>query len=378
MRIVSLLPSATEIVCALGLADDLVGVSHECDFPPDAVAGKAVVTSSFIRSEPDEAATPDDDTDEGADTADAGDEDDEGDEEAVTLLPTARAIDAQVRAALENGESLYRIDHDALRDLRPDVVLTQGLCDVCAVNHASVKAAVDALGSSVTVVDLAPTTLASVLESFRQVGAATNRVAEAETLAQSVQARWDAVRDKAALAPETPRTLLLEWTDPPFSAGHWNPELLALANAQLAPWDKTGEPSQTLSWDEITAWTPEVIVLVACGFDAERAVLEASVLPSLVPGWFDLPAVRNAECYAVDGNAYFNRPGPRLAESAEILAILLHPETIPEMVPPYAVRLFPVELLTPAENDETEGDAAEPADPQPWKTKRNARRNNPS
>jgi len=326
MRIVSLLPSATEIVCALGLGDNLVGVTHECDYPAEVVADIPVVTSSILPG-------PREVTDEDGDVYEE--------------YPTSREIDDAVRAAVEAGESIYRIDHDLLRDLKPDLVLTQGLCDVCAVNHKAVAEAVAALGDpKVEVLDLAPTSLEGVLETFRRVGAATGKAAEAEALVAQTRERWEAVRAKAATAPERPpRTLLLEWVDPPFSAGHWNPELLALVNATPGPWDAPGEPSRTLAWEEVVAFAPEMLVLIPCGLDADRAVEEAEVLPELVPAWYDLPAVRGGECYAVDGNAYFNRPGPRLAESAEILATVIHPETMMTMVPPYSVRRFPEALL---------------------------------
>jgi iron complex transport system substrate-binding protein len=334
VRIVSLLPSATEIAAALGLGDQLVAVSHECDYPPEIVAGKPVVTSSLV---PKVTSEPFD-----------------GEEGAEPPPPSAAEIDRIVRDALANGESLYRIDIDLLRELKPDLVLTQGLCDVCAVSHKAVVAAVEALGPDVTVLDLQPTDLATVLDSFRQVGAATGREAEAESLAASVQSRWDAVREKSARAAERPRTLLLEWPDPPFTSGHWNPELLMLANGAAGPWDTVGAPSRTLTWDEINAFAPEMVVLLACGMDAYRALDESYALLD-APGWFDLPAVKNGECYAVDGSAYFNRPGPRLAESAEILATILHPEIFTEMLPAYSVQRFDNELFVPVEDEETTG-----------------------
>ncbi len=338
MRIISLLPSATEIAVALGLGDQLVGVSHECDYPPDVVAGKPVVTSSLV---PKTATEPFDG------------------EEGEEPPPSAQEIDRIVREALANGESLYRIDIDLLRELKPDIILTQGLCDVCAVSHKAVVAAVNALGPDVTVLDLQPTDLATVLESFRQVGAATGKESEADALVASVQARWDAVREKASRATDRPKTLLLEWPDPPFTSGHWNPEFLALANGEPAPWDETGTPSRTLTWNEIADFAPEMVVLLACGMDAYRALDESYAFLD-VPQWFDLPAVKNGECYTVDGNAYFNRPGPRLAESAEILATILHPDLFTNMLPAYSVQRFDNELFEPLEDDEDGEDAEAP------------------
>ena len=332
MRIVSLLPSATEIVCALGLAADLVGITHECDFPSEITHLPRLTSAPALE----------------AARSEAGDHDDE------TEPLSAREIDEKVRAALEAGESLYHIDHDLLRSLRPDLILTQGLCDVCAVNHAVVCSAVDALGDvPVTVLDLAPTSLDGVLETFKQVGAATEKTAEAEALVAQTKMRWQTVREKASGAGPPVKTLLLEWPDPPFSSGHWNPELLQIAGGVGGPWDVPETASRTLTWQEIADFAPDVVVLMACGWDAARAEYEAYAFLD-VPEWFDLPAVKNADCYAVDGNAYFNRPGPRLAESAEILATILHPEAFTEMLPPYSVRLFPDDLLTLPEDESSD------------------------
>jgi iron complex transport system substrate-binding protein len=321
LRIVSLLPGATEIVCALGLDDQLVGVSHECDYPPDVVTGKPVLTASAVGG-----AHPD------------------------GMPLSSREIDERVRALVAAGESLHTLDTDLLRELKPDLLLTQALCDVCAPSHKMAVAAVEAVSPSTQVLSLEPSTLEDVLQSIRQVGAATDRGAEAEALVARMRERLDQVRERAASVPERPRALLLEWADPPFCAGHWNPELLALAGGAGARWDEPGKPSRTLTWDEIRGWAPDMLALLPCGFDANRAIDEAYALPD-VPGWFDLPAVRAGECYAVDGSAYFNRPGPRLVESAEILATILHPETFTELLPPYSVRRFPGDLLEPQKSD---------------------------
>lgn len=340
LRIVSLLPAATEIVCALGLADALVGISHECDYPPECVADKPVVTASLLPAV----------TAEIDETAEAAiDEDENGSEEDEPIPPSSCEIEEHVRAAQAAGESLYRLDADLLRELNPDLILTQTLCGVCAVSEGDLHAA---LGPSVSVLNLNPTTLEGVLESFRQVGAAAGRENEAKELIARTRERWEAVRQNAAGAPERPRTLLLEWIDPPYSAGHWNAELLEMANGVGGDWNTPGLPARAVSWDEITAFAPEMIIVIPCGMDATRAIDEAYALAD-IPGWFDLPAVREGECYAADGSAYFNRPGPRLAESAEILATILHPETFTGMLPPYAVRRFPNELLQP--EDEKKG-----------------------
>lgn len=312
MRIVSLLPSATEIVCALGLGEQLVGVTHECDYPPEIVAGKPVLTASAIDH----------------------------------TAASAREIDERVRALLASGESLYTLDTEQLRDLQPDLLLTQALCDVCAVAHKMVVQAVETVSPDTRVLNLEPTNLEGVLGTIREVGAATGREAEAEALIAGLSRRLDQVREKTAGVPQRPRTLLLEWTEPPFSAGHWNPELLQIAGGVGGPWERAGEPSRTLTWDEIAAFAPEMLVLLPCGFDVNRAIEEADALRH-APGWFNLPAVQAGECYAVDGNAYFNRPGPRLIESCEILATILHPEIFTEMLPPYSVRRFPNDLLEP-------------------------------
>ena len=291
MRIVSLLPSATEIVCALGLGDQLVGVTHECDFPA-AVRGLPKVTR--------------------------------------TLIPTdarSREIDGLVRDRLGAGSALYSLDHDALARLAPDLIVTQALCDVCAVAEDEVRAAARALPSAPRVVNLEPETLAEVLSCIRQVGEAAGCAERADAVVAGLRARVERVASRAAEARTRPRVALLEWLDPPFSSGHWNPELVRLAGGEDGL-GREGAKSVALEWPRVIAWRPEVVLVACCGFTAARTLEETGLLRD-VEGWADLPAVRDRRVFVADGAAYFSRPGPRLVESLELLAHVVHPELFP-------------------------------------------------
>jgi iron complex transport system substrate-binding protein len=297
MKIVSLLPSATEIICALGLADSLVAVTHECDYPP-CVRGLPVVTRDRVSSR-----------------ASMGE------------------IDRAVREETENGRSLYALDHEALEALRPDLIVTQALCGVCAVSEDEVRAAACMLPEVPRVLNLEPMMLREVLGSMRAVAGAAG--IDGEKFVQSLEARVERVVTCVS-GRARPRVALLEWLDPPFSAGHWNPELVRLAGG-VDVLGQDGQPSRTLAWKEVTASKPEVIVIACCGFGVGRTLEETSLLKN-VPGWMDLPAVRSHRVYVVDGSAYFSRPGPRLVDSLELLAHLLHPDAVPrpEGVVPFA------------------------------------------
>ncbi len=310
MRIVSLLPSATEILCSVGLRESLVGVTHECDFPAS-VAGLPKVTT--------------------------------------TLVPTdvsSGEIDALVRERLKTQRALYSLDLPTLERLAPDLIVTQALCDVCAVAEAEVTAAACALPGRPRVVNLEPTSLAGVLESVRTVGRAAGMPERADAVVAQLQTRVDAVAERSARMPERPRVLLLEWVDPPFSCGHWSPELVALAGGTECV-GVAGRPSRTLRWDEVVAARPEVVVLACCGFSVERTLRDVPTLRNY-PGWADLPAVRAGRVFVVDGSAYFSRPGPRLVNSLEILAHALEPgaHPLPTGLTP-ARRLTPSELADP-------------------------------
>lgn len=309
MRIVSLLPSATEIVCSLGLEDQLVGVTHECDFPA-VVKRLPKVTNTLI----------------------------------PTDAPSAE-IDRLVRDRLGGGgqSALYTLDMDVLETLRPDLIVTQALCDVCAVAEEEVKNAACALPGAPRVLNLEPETLSEVLDCVRQVGVAAGIERHARDVVAALRERITAVTARSERVEDRPRVALLEWLDPPFSTGHWNPELVRLAGG-LDGLGQEGQKSRTLQWDEVIAWRPEVVIISACGFTAERTMQDLPILDR-VRGWKRLPAVQSGRVFVTDGNAYFSRPGPRLVDSLELLAHVIHPElnAVPEWVNP------PVRIDAPAQ-----------------------------
>ena len=289
MRIVSLLPSATEIAFALGLGDQVVAVSHECDYPP-AARERPAVTRSPIHGH----------------------------------ALTSAEIDRHTTEQLRDGGTLYYLDTERLGELAPDLILTQELCDVCAVAQPEVERAVRELGSNPRVLSLEPNTLGDVLDTIRVVGAATGREARAAELVAGLQDRIEATRERSAGLRERPRVFCLEWTDPPWVAGHWVPGMVQLAGGRDVL-GRAGEPSTRIAWADVQAAAPEVVVLMPCGYDLERTLADRPVVEAL-PGWAVLPAVRAGHVYAVDGSSYFNRPGPRLVDGLELLAHLLHPE----------------------------------------------------
>jgi iron complex transport system substrate-binding protein len=299
LRIVSLLPSATEIVCALGLEDRLVGVTHECDFPPS-VRRLPRVTRA--------------------------------------LVPAEASSDEIDRFVRERLGTVYTLDLPVLERLHPDLIVTQALCGVCAVAADEVRAAAAALPGTPRVIDLEPRTLADVLASIHQVAEAAGVAASAGDVVRALTTRVDAVAARSASLQHHPRTALLEWLAPPFSCGHWSPELVRLAGG-VEGLGREGEPSRTLGWEDVIGWQPEVVVVACCGFGVERTMADLPALGA-VPGWPDLPAVRDGRVYVVDGSQYFSRPGPRLVDSLEILAHLLHPDRHPLPAGlPHAVRV---------------------------------------
>jgi len=292
MRICSLIPGATEIACALGLADEIVGVSHECDFPA-AARSKPVMVKSRI------------------DPTEIG----------------SGEIDRQVGDLLRSKQSLYALDEKRFKDSEPDIILTQGLCDVCALDYNDVVQAARSLSTTPRIVSLDPHCLADILNDVLRIGEVTHRSLEAESLVQQLKLRIEAVRDRTARASSRPRVACLEWFDPLYIAGHWVPEMVQIAGGNDIL-GTAGEPSAKIEWDALSASLPEVLILMPCGFHLDRAVRESSLLKNR-PGWQTLSAVRDGRVFAVSGADYFSRPGPRLIDGLEILSQLVHPELSP-------------------------------------------------
>ena len=295
MRIVSLLPSATEILHAIGAGPDVVGVTFECDYPPQAREARIVSTSSLP--------------------------------EGLSLAE----IDTVVTERAQAGEDLYHLDRGALAGLDADVVVTQDLCAVCAVDVSVVADALAYLDSAAQVVTTDPHTLEEVLASIEQLGAVCGKEVAAKELVDACRARLEAIAATVA-GRRRPRMLVLEWTDPPFAPGHWIPEMVEVAGG-VAALGAAGEKSRRVSWDDVADSEPEVVVVAPCGFDLStcevqgRELVAAGRLPAGVPVW------------AVDANASFARPGPRLVEGIEALASVLHPDVCGEPDPRYAARV---------------------------------------
>jgi len=287
-RIVSLLPSATEIVYALGLGDRLVGVTHECDFPPDA-KGKPVLTAS-----------------------------------ALPATSNSAEIDRHVRRHLHRGSSIYTLDAELLEGLAPDLILTQELCAVCAVSYEIVARAARRLRGDPRIVSLEPSSLDDVYQNIETVGTLTGTTQKAAVVVGKLRARAETLREHVA-GSARPRTLVLEWTDPPMSGGHWTPGLVELAGGEpiLA---NPGANSQVLDWGAIAETNPDVILVAPCGFDLAKSIAAVDELDSINATWRSLPAVQERRMHVIDGNAYVNRPGPRLLDSAEIFASAIHGE----------------------------------------------------
>ncbi len=274
-----------------------MGVTHECDYPPS-VRHLPKVTRTLVPTE-----------------------------------ASSAEIDRLVRDRLGTHRALYTLDMGVLERLRPDLIVTQALCEVCAVAEEEVQAAAGALPGRPGVINLEPTTMTDVFASIRQVAIATGTGRQADDVIGRLAARVEAVAVRSARLAERPRVALLEWLDPPFSSGHWSPELVRLAGG-VEGLGREGQPSRTLRWAEVLSWRPEVVFVACCGLGVERTLRDLPLL-SQVPGWRELPAARSGAVYVVDGSHYFSRPGPRLVDSLEILAHALHPRVhrLPDGLP---------------------------------------------
>jgi iron complex transport system substrate-binding protein len=294
-RIISLLPAATEIAAALELMEQVVGVSHECDFPEEAKA-RPRVTHCPVHN--------------------AG--------------LTSGEVDQWVRRTLRDSGMIYTIDEPLLRELRPDVILTQRLCDVCAVGYGTVARLAETLPGPPQVVNLEPTSLTDIFHDIRRVAEACGVPERGQDVTARLSERVRAVRLRVDRISHRPRCFLMEWVEPPFCSGHWEPELVEIAGGR----DSLGRkhrPSAQVEWQEVVEARPEIMVLVLCGYDIDRARHDYKVLRSFA-GFDSLPAAHRGEIYLVDASAYFARPGPRIVDSLEILAGILHPREFPEFV----------------------------------------------
>jgi len=300
-RIVSFLPSATEMVYALGLGNQLMGVTHECDYPIEANTKPVVVRS---------------------------------------VLPvegmSQREIDVAVTERLRNGLSLYQVDETLVQDIAPDLILTQDLCQVCAPSGNEVTQLMKALSSKPQILWLTPKSLDQIFENVRELGGATGRLSQAEALIAAGHARLEKVRAATGALSHRPRVFCMEWVDPIYCCGHWVPEMVRIAGG-ADELGRTGTDSVRITWEDVLHWAPEVLIVMPCGLHMEKAAEQAERLFDY-PGWSDLPAVRDGRVYAVDANAYFARPGPRVVEGTELLAHLLHPNLFEWNGPPSGFR----------------------------------------
>jgi iron complex transport system substrate-binding protein len=300
MRIVSLLPSATEIVCALGLGDELVGITHECDWPPE-IAGKPVMTRST---------------------------------HALEDLSGGQ-IHRLVSDSVHGGSSLYELDEDALAAAVPDLILTQELCDVCAVSYSQVNEAVRTMGGQATVLSLEPSSVEGIFNTISTVAAMADAEDAAVELLEDLRTRLgqieERVQERRQDGVPAVRVAALEWLDPPFASGHWVPEQVRRAGG----WELLGSEGQRsvqTTWQAVRDVDPELLVLMPCGFHVHEAVQEWKSMPR-PPFWEDLDAVRRGQVFVVDGSAYFSRPGPRVIDGISILAEIFDPDGFVEASP---------------------------------------------
>lgn len=292
MKIVSLLPSATEIVYALGLGDDLAAVTYECDHPPEAQSKPVVVRTALPDDHP---------------------------------LPPGE-IDRLVRERMDRREPLYELDRELIRQIQPDLILAQDLCKVCAVPSGQVDEALAELGTTAKVLSLDPQDLGGILDCIEEVGRVAGAEERARKLTESLRERIDAVRRATTRLP-TIRTFCLEWLDPPFAGGHWVPEMAEIAGGENLLGEK-GASSRVVTWRQVADAQPEVVVFMPCGYYLPEAEEEAPRIYR-VPEFRETSAYSSGTVYAVDASSYFSRPGPRIVDGLEILAWTIHPDAFP-------------------------------------------------
>jgi iron complex transport system substrate-binding protein len=288
-RIVSFLPSATEMACALGLGDQLVGITHECDYPPE-VEGKPVVVRNVLAIE----------------------------------KMSQPEIDAAVTQRMRDGLSLYQVDELLVQTLAPDLILTQNLCQVCAPSGNEAMQLLKLLPKQPRILWLTPTSLDGIFDNLSELGQATGRVTEAEALIAASRATLEKITAVTRNLSHHLRVFCMEWLDPVYCSGHWVPEMVEIAGGRDALARK-GTDSIRIPWDDVLAWAPEVLIIMPCGFHLDKIIEQTPQLFNY-PGWADLPAVRDGRVYAVDANSYFARPGPRVVEGTALLAHLIHPD----------------------------------------------------
>lgn len=327
MKIVSLLPSATEIVCALGLEENLIGITHECDYPSTA-AGKPALTASRISHE----------------------------------TMTSKEIDHAVRSQLDGHGSIYDLDEQLLAELNPDLIITQELCDVCAVSYKTVEKAARIYAADAQVVSLEPNTIADIFDNIRLVGKLTNTTEKAEEVVNGLQKRLDNIQTLISAAETNPKSeirnpkskvFMLEWLEPPFSPGHWVPEQVAIAGA-IPLLGEAGKKSVATTYARVYESKPDVLVMIPCGYYTADILrqLENTFFPA---NWREIPAIANGEVWALDATSYFSRPAPRVVDGAEILAKIFHPQIFGEPAAHEAVKV-PRNLIK--FNDETSANFA--------------------
>jgi iron complex transport system substrate-binding protein len=288
-QIVSFLPSATEIACALGLTDQLVGITHECDYPAD-IKGKPIVVSSALPIE----------------------------------TMNQREIDVAVAERMRAGHSLYQVNEKLLQQLAPDLILTQDLCQVCAPSGTEVSQALNLLPKKPRILWLTPNSLEQIFANVRELGEATGRAKEADELIVNGRARLEKIAAVTRNLSDQTRVFCMEWLDPVYCSGHWVPEMVRIAGG-IDALSREGVDSVRIAWEDVVKWAPEVLIITPCGFSLEQTIEQSQQLFNYT-GWLDLPAVRQGRVYAVDANSYFARPGPRVVDGTELLAHLIHPE----------------------------------------------------